>query len=409
MSRTKITDHSNDRQYFAITPHLVWALCQDPFELTLWYTIKMLTFEGQTCRLTTPVLAQLAMMSLDKVHNCRRRLIDIGLLTGEIRPTDSAHPQPIWHLAIPDLWSANIQWSLENNSIAKKLVYKTSQRRQFKHDRRALRELKHLQHRNNNPPNANSLAANALKNGKENAPIPPTDRFSSDENRSLSSENWSPSDENASLPGENSLYIEEPSNTLNNIFPKNRAPTTNRMDHLLDDFTEQQQPQTDSPIYDGGGGKPSLVILSNPFLETLRATNNNSNTNNDDPTRANKILAMQTYAINIINQLPHQWADFQKYVQQLPPPLLATLCRWLCAWELPSLQSSNFNTYIDDYYRQQRYEELYSPYWSDARNIPGLIKSRIVTMLEPLAPQDDQELWDHIATIARELQEQSSS
>jgi hypothetical protein len=126
MPVNKITDNSGDRKYFAITPLLVWAVCADPYEFTLWGTIKAIIGEQGACELTTDELACLSMMSRGKAHDVRKSLIDKGLLCGEKRTRDDG--QPIWNITIPDLWSPNVLWAEDHKSLSAKLEYKKAQK-----------------------------------------------------------------------------------------------------------------------------------------------------------------------------------------------------------------------------------------------------------------------------------------
>ena len=109
MSGQRLSDDSGDKKYFVISPQIVWALCQDPYEYTLWSVVKMVAGDAGECFLTTGDLASLSMMSTGKVSTCRKRLLEIGLLKGSLHK-DPNYPQPVWHLSIPDLWSQNVSW-----------------------------------------------------------------------------------------------------------------------------------------------------------------------------------------------------------------------------------------------------------------------------------------------------------
>ena len=109
MTGHQVKDESADRKYFILTPQLVWALSRDTYDYTLWSVIKMIAGEKGECYLSTDDLATLSMMSTGKVSQCRSYLRAQGLLEGKIRK-DPGYPQPVWHLRIPDLWRANIEW-----------------------------------------------------------------------------------------------------------------------------------------------------------------------------------------------------------------------------------------------------------------------------------------------------------
>ncbi len=121
----KITDGSNDKKYFFQTPHIVWARARTPYDFTLWNVVKMVAGEAGECFLSTPQLAILSMMSAGQVSDCRRFLLDVGLLAGELRQ-DLGYPQPVWHLQIPDLWKENLEWRQEHDSLLDRIEYKKS-------------------------------------------------------------------------------------------------------------------------------------------------------------------------------------------------------------------------------------------------------------------------------------------
>ena len=121
-----IDDTSKDHSYFTVIPRLVWALCDDPYEFTLWCVIKSVAGDKGTCMLSTPDLATLTMMSAGKVSETRKRLLEIGLLDGEFY-RDPGYPQPVWHLKIPDLWQRNLEWSQENLSLKGRVEFKREQ------------------------------------------------------------------------------------------------------------------------------------------------------------------------------------------------------------------------------------------------------------------------------------------
>jgi hypothetical protein len=105
----RIEDHSADRRYFVVIPQVVWAKSRDVYDLSLWYTVKMIAGDDGECFVNTEDLAALAMMSTGKVSQCRQHLLDVGLLHGEIRK-DPGYRQKVWHLTIPDLWQQNVAW-----------------------------------------------------------------------------------------------------------------------------------------------------------------------------------------------------------------------------------------------------------------------------------------------------------
>jgi DNA-directed RNA polymerase subunit RPC12/RpoP len=115
-----MTEHNKvqppTRQYFLITPHIVWARVENVYQWSLWNVVAMIAGESGECFISTPDLATAAMMSVGKVSEERKALIRLGLLDGEFR-RDTGYPQPVWHLRIPDLWAANVEWRLANPSL----------------------------------------------------------------------------------------------------------------------------------------------------------------------------------------------------------------------------------------------------------------------------------------------------
>jgi hypothetical protein len=128
MTDNKLEDASSDKKYFMITPQLVWAICRSPYDYTLWDVIKMIAGENGECYLSTEDLAILSMMSTGKVSQCRKYLIEKGLLKGEIR-RDPGYPQPVWHLQIPDIWKENVTWRQEFDSLADRIALKKEQKK----------------------------------------------------------------------------------------------------------------------------------------------------------------------------------------------------------------------------------------------------------------------------------------
>lgn len=121
----RVTDEGRDKSYFTITPRLVWAICDNPFEYTLWGVIKDIAGEQGVCILAREDLAVLAMMSGGKVSECRDSLIAKGLLRG-VLVKDKGYPKAIWHLSIPDLWEENVQWAKTHLKISDRVAYKSA-------------------------------------------------------------------------------------------------------------------------------------------------------------------------------------------------------------------------------------------------------------------------------------------
>jgi hypothetical protein len=118
-----LKDESSDKDYFTITPRLVWALARDPYDLALWIVVKDVAGEKKQCTLSTPQLAALAMMSEGKVSQSRKYLIDQGLLYGEVK-RDPGYPQPVWHLTVPNLWAKSLRWSESHLTIQARIDFK---------------------------------------------------------------------------------------------------------------------------------------------------------------------------------------------------------------------------------------------------------------------------------------------
>lgn len=133
-AKTKVKNESNDRLYFTVTPRLVWALCEDPDEYTLWCVVKDIAGEDGECILSRDDLAALAMMSGGRVSQCRDSLIGKKLLHGDFR-RDPGYPQAVWHLSVPDFWEANTRWARQHPKLADRVNFKKQQaasRRMFK-------------------------------------------------------------------------------------------------------------------------------------------------------------------------------------------------------------------------------------------------------------------------------------
>src|SRR5688572_6337908 len=124
MSQNTVTDDSNDKKYFVQIPQIVLALCRNPYDFTLWTVIKMIAGEYGTCKLATPDLAALAMMSVGKVSDSRAYLLQVGLLEGSCY-REANYPQPVWHLRVPDIWLQNITWRQLYDGLKDRVELKT--------------------------------------------------------------------------------------------------------------------------------------------------------------------------------------------------------------------------------------------------------------------------------------------
>jgi hypothetical protein len=122
----KINDRSSDRKYFTIVPRIVSLKARNPYDTQLWITIKEIAGDGGECILSTEDLAVLSMMGRSKVIECRRHLIEVGLLNGEIRK-DPGYSQPTYHLSIPDIWDENLEISKGLPRLRDRLKYKKQQ------------------------------------------------------------------------------------------------------------------------------------------------------------------------------------------------------------------------------------------------------------------------------------------
>src|SRR5690606_21549215 len=91
----------------------------------------------------TEDLAALSMMSVGKASQCRARLIEIGLLEGEVRK-DPDYPQPVWHLTIPDVWETNAAWAKNNKQIRAKINHKDLQRTEIGKRKKSLHQVKEI-------------------------------------------------------------------------------------------------------------------------------------------------------------------------------------------------------------------------------------------------------------------------
>jgi len=93
----------------------------------LWSAVKMVAGEEGTCILGPRDLATLAMLSVGTVHQARQDLLRLGLLEGELR-RDPGHPSAVWHLRVPNMWTANHVWREEHPSLRERIAYKRARR-----------------------------------------------------------------------------------------------------------------------------------------------------------------------------------------------------------------------------------------------------------------------------------------
>lgn len=122
-----LTDGSNDKGYFIITPRIVWAMCRNPYDYILWSIVKDIAGERRECYIGGTNLAKLAMMSKRQVILSRSYLLNVGLLQGEKQPAETAGHE-VWHLWVPDIWAENMQWCVEHASIESRVAFKSRQR-----------------------------------------------------------------------------------------------------------------------------------------------------------------------------------------------------------------------------------------------------------------------------------------
>lgn len=112
-NQNELRDRSGDREYFVIVPRLIRLLCPSTYHVAVWETVKEIAGEKGWCMLDTRDLALLAGMSTGKFNQCRKDLVEWGLLNGERRQKHGGGF--IWRLTVPDLW-------VFNTKVAKLLV-----------------------------------------------------------------------------------------------------------------------------------------------------------------------------------------------------------------------------------------------------------------------------------------------
>jgi hypothetical protein len=127
-ANTPISSPKKDKNNFTMLPKIVWAKARDPYDVCFWSTVMSIAGEDGECFLSIPDLAILAMMSESKVIDCRKFLINKGLLEGEIRK-DIRFASAVWHLRVPNLWSENSKWSEDHKYIESRIAFKKKQHR----------------------------------------------------------------------------------------------------------------------------------------------------------------------------------------------------------------------------------------------------------------------------------------
>lgn len=130
----EVRDHTDDRKYFILVPRIVGVKCQDVYEKALWSAIKEVAGEEGECYLSIEQLAALSDMSTGKVSQSIPRMIEAGLLKGEVRQ-DDGYPQAVWHLSTLNLWKENIEWCEAHPKLTDRIKIK-------KHQRDALKKLR---------------------------------------------------------------------------------------------------------------------------------------------------------------------------------------------------------------------------------------------------------------------------
>jgi len=100
------------KKFYTEIPNIVAYKIRNPYDGWLWYTIKSIAGDEFECWLTTKNLAELCKMSIGKVCECRKYLIQVGLLEGELKHINNdPSALQVWHLRIPrDIWKENYEW-----------------------------------------------------------------------------------------------------------------------------------------------------------------------------------------------------------------------------------------------------------------------------------------------------------
>lgn len=137
--QVKVKDESQDQKYFTITPRLIWALSRNPYDYTLWSTIKGIAGESGECFLSTEELAVLSMMSAGQAHESRKYWMEMKMLFGDLRK-DPGYPQAVWHMSIPNVWAVNIEWATRFTSLKDRVQFKREQASSIREERQKSRE-----------------------------------------------------------------------------------------------------------------------------------------------------------------------------------------------------------------------------------------------------------------------------
>jgi hypothetical protein len=132
----KIVNESQDQRYFTITPRLIWALSRNPYDYTFWSVVKGIAGESGECYLESSQLAVLAMMSSGQVVDSRKYWIKIGMLNGAMKK-DPGFPQAVFHLSVPNIWKANLEWAEKHTGIKERIEFKLSQKQNIEEERKA--------------------------------------------------------------------------------------------------------------------------------------------------------------------------------------------------------------------------------------------------------------------------------
>lgn len=164
--KNAITNDSGDPKYYILTPQIVLARCDTPYEYTLWNVIKNIAGELGECFISTEDLAILSMMSTGKCSESRQSLIAKGLLTGELRK-DPEYPQPVWHLTIPNLWQENTKWRESHQSLKDRIKLKKKKNEEYK---KSLRKAKPSLSEGGIPPREGGIPPRETKNNQQEEP-----------------------------------------------------------------------------------------------------------------------------------------------------------------------------------------------------------------------------------------------